>query len=274
MEYSSATSSASEGLVVAPRPRRRHYRQRVQNLAYVRLDHANGGIIRDLSESGIAVQAVAPLRVNQEVHVRFELLNPRARVEARGRVAWADALGQAGMEFLDIAERPQHLLKEWIFTQLMASAQHAQRANSIFVHHQNGENATELLFSESARPAIPLHPEEPNSDVMELEEDVSATVPVLGSPMSLSAKSLSRIVDSLLLLCAVLLFSIISLGMTNLFPTWPLAIALALGISSAFAAVYWYLFAVCVGMTPGEHLARIACGELENAGDDQPSRFR
>lgn len=271
MEYPSATSPAPEDIVVASRPKRRHYRQRVQNLAYVRLDQANGGIIRDLSESGIAIQAVAALRVNQEVRVRFELLNPRTKIEARGRVAWADPLGQAGMEFLDIAERSKRLLKEWIFTQLMATAQHAERADSIFIHHKSGENATELLFSEDARPAIQMQPEETEA---ELVEETSAPVPLLGSSIALSAKGLSRVVDSLLLLCAVLLFAIISLGMTNLFPTWPLALALALGITSAFAAVYWYLFAVCIGMTPGEQLARIACGSPEDAEEDQPARFR
>ena len=268
MEASAAASSSSEVLALEPRPRRRHYRQKVQNLAYVRLDQANGGIIRDLSESGIAIQAVAPLRVDQEVLLRFELLNPRARVETRGRVAWADPLGQAGMEFLDLAERSRQMLKDWIFTQLMATAQHAERAESIFIHQKGTESATELVFSEEARPAIALEPSEPEF------EHSQASVQVLGSPFRISARGISRMVDSLILVCAVLLFAIISLGMTNLFPTWPLAIALALGISSMFAAVYWYLFAVCVGMTPGEHLARVAYGNDANAEDDELPRFR
>jgi len=269
MEASAASSSSSDVLVVEPRPRRRDYRQKVQNLAYVRLDQANGGIIRDLSESGIAIQAVAPLRVNQEVSLRFELLNPRARVEARGRVAWADPQGQAGMEFLDITERSRHMLKDWIFTQLMATAQHAERADSIFIHNQAGESTRELLFSDGAREAIPVEP----TDEVDEEEEPQASVPVFGSPLRISARGISRMVDSLVLLCAVLLFAIISLGMTNLFPTWPLAIALALGITSMFAAVYWYLFAVCVGMTPGEHLARVAYGNSTDEDDDLP-RFR
>jgi len=268
MEAPAAPISLPEALLTDPRPRRRHYRQRVQNLAYVRLDQANGGIIRDLSESGIAIQAVAPLRVNQEVSVRFELLNPRTRVEARGRVAWADPLGQAGMEFLDIAERSRRSLKDWIFTQLMATAQHAERAESIFIHHGAGETATELLFSDDARPAIPIEATDSG------EEQATASVPLLGSPFKISAATLSRTVDSLVLLCAVLLFAIISLAMTNLFPTWPLAIALTVGITSMFAAVYWYLFGVCVGMTPGEHLARIAYGPANGAEEEELPRFR
>lgn len=268
MEASAASSSIPEALVVEPRPRRRHYRQRVQNLAYVRLDQANGGIIRDLSESGIAIQAVAPLRVSQEVSLRFELLNPRTRVEARGRVAWADPSGQAGMEFLDITDRSRNLMKDWIFTQLMATAQHAERAESIFIHHKGGEIATELQFSDEARPVIPVEPQS-----LEAKEP-TGLVPIFGSPLRITARGLSRMVDSLVLLCAVLLFAIISLGMTNLFPTWPLAIALALGITSMFAGVYWYLFAICVGMTPGEHLARVAYGNAKAVEEDDLPRFR
>ena len=48
--------------------RRRSYpRQTLRSLAYVKLDHGNGGIVRDLTETGMAVQAVAPLRAGEEV---------------------------------------------------------------------------------------------------------------------------------------------------------------------------------------------------------------
>ncbi|HKS76348.1 MAG TPA: PilZ domain-containing protein [Terriglobales bacterium] len=269
MEFASATSP--ETAVLAVRPKRRHYRQRVQNLAYVRLDQWNGGIIRDLSESGVAIQAVAPLRADQQVQVRFELLNPKTRIEGRAKVAWADSSGQAGLEFLEIPDRSRHMVKEWIFTQLMATAQHAEAAESVF-HHGNGRDpANGLLFAAGVHRPVQSEDEE---DGFEELDDTLESVPALESPMSLSAKSLSRVVDSLLLLCAVLLFAIISLGMTNLLPSWPLALALGLGISSAFAAVYWYLFAVCVGMTPGEQLARIAFGSSVDCLDDEPARFR
>ena len=267
MEFASATSPETAACVM--RPKRQHYRQRVQNLAYVRLDQGNGGIIRDLSESGVAIQAVAPLRSLQEVQIRFELLNPKIRIDTKGRVAWADRSGQAGLEFLDLPDRSRHLLKEWIFTQLMQTAQHAENAQSVF-HGEAKENAIGPLFSQARE--FPIQVEDATADFAEVDECEEA--PMLESPVSLSAKGLSRVVDSLLLLCAVLLFAIISLGMTNLLPSWPLALALGLGISSAFAAVYWYLFAVCVGMTPGEQLARIAFGPADDYLEDDPVRFR
>src|SRR2546430_14067952 len=90
-----AESVEARQLEAAPRKPRR-FRHGVHRLAYVNLDHANGGIIRNLSETGIALQAVAPLRVNEQVHVRFELMSPRVRVEALGRVGLADRVGTGG----------------------------------------------------------------------------------------------------------------------------------------------------------------------------------
>src|SRR4029077_2874148 len=101
MDFRVAQSPAAGGL--SPLGRRRHYRHQIQSLAYVNLDQGNGGIIRNLGDSGLAVQAVAPLAVNQHVSLRFELASPRVRVEATGRVAWVDPVGRAGREVLSLS---------------------------------------------------------------------------------------------------------------------------------------------------------------------------
>src|SRR6266849_3614659 len=135
MEYRSnliAAGGMSSG-PIAPRQQHRHYRQRVHSLAYVNLDHANGGIIRNLGAAGVAIQAVAPLRLNQEVHLRFE--------------------------FRAIPQGSLRLLKDWLFTQLLATAYQAAW-DSVFVHRKRGEDAAELLFSAAPRPAIRLETEE------------------------------------------------------------------------------------------------------------------
>ena len=89
-----ASHAAATGF--APRRQRRHYRHQIQTLAYLNLDHSNGGIIRNVGDSGIAVQSVAPLVASQQVFLRFELSHPKVRVEGTGRVAWVDPMGQAG----------------------------------------------------------------------------------------------------------------------------------------------------------------------------------
>src|SRR5271169_4807371 len=96
-------------VALSPLGRRRHYRHHIRTLAYVNLDNGNGGIIRDLGDSGLAIQAVAPLLLNQQVFLRFELANPRVRVETTGRVAWVDPMGQAGVEFLTLSQRSARL---------------------------------------------------------------------------------------------------------------------------------------------------------------------
>src|SRR5881398_2116441 len=97
MEYGPdlIASSHSAAAAVALRRKRQHHRHQVNSLAYVNIGQGNGGIIRDLAESGVAVQAVAPLQVNQQVQLRFELVSPRVHVETTGRVAWADSHGQS-----------------------------------------------------------------------------------------------------------------------------------------------------------------------------------
>lgn len=247
------------------RVQRRYYRQRIRSLAYVNLDHANGGIIRDVSEAGIAVQAVAPMRIDERVRIRFELLAPRTRIEAAGRVAWSDASGQAGMEFIGLDPGPKRQLKDWIFTQLLAMAHQSSGTDSIFVHRMPGEEATELRFSSGARSPIRLS----EASVSERFEDEEAAS-LLG--INLTPALLTRSVDVLVLLCAVLLFAVLSMSMTSIVPTWPLALALALGVSSAFAGIYYFLFRVWTQRTPGEFLASIALPDEEQ--EIEPERFR
>src|ERR1700681_923241 len=105
---------------VVPRNRRRPYRQRIRTLVHVNLDAANGAILRDLSEFGIAMQTVAPLAPDQQVHLQFELPAPRVRVEAAGRIVWTDSWGQAGVKFLNLPQPCERSLKEWIFTQILS----------------------------------------------------------------------------------------------------------------------------------------------------------
>lgn len=248
---------------------RRFLRQKVQNLAYVNLDHENGGIIRDVSEGGIAVQTVSALQVDDRLPVRFELLGPRARVEVTGRVAWTDALGQAGMEFLEVPPRARKQVKDWILTQLLASAYRASGLESVFVDHAVGHVATELLVSGQPRAPIPVVEGPPLTEEVELHY---VRVPIFGSFFSISTRFLARAVDSLILLCAVLLFVLISSAITDMFPSWPVALALILCVTTIFVGVYWALFNAFVGGTVGDDLARLASGS-QGREEEQP-RFR
>src|ERR1039458_2429134 len=150
------------------REARTHYRHELRTLAYVTLDEANGGIIRNLSHEGVAVQAVGALRPQQFVRLRFELRFPRLRVETAGQVSWASASGRCGIRFVDLPVRTRHQINEWIFANLLdAIARDAAHPRSIFgasvVLIAPGERAREEtirqendapIVSAAPRPAI------------------------------------------------------------------------------------------------------------------------
>ena len=180
---------------VAPRRKRRHPRHQVSSLAYVNVNQGNGGIIRDLAETGIAIQAVAPLQASEQVQLRFELVSPRLRVETMGRVAWADSGGQAGIEFTALPRRSHRLLKDWLFTHLLSSAQNAAW-DTLFTNGKSGAES-QLQFSAVARPPIRL----PASVSTELvsNEARRATLRILGVRVGIQPHVLSRLLDGLIL---------------------------------------------------------------------------
>jgi PilZ domain len=262
---------------VVPRKRRRPYRQKIRTLVHVNLDAANGAILRDLSEFGIAIQTVAPLTPDQRVRLRFELPAPKVRIEAAGRIAWTDSWGQAGVQFLNLPKGSERLLKEWILSQILSSAYLFSPCESAVVKGNRAEGASELLFSAAPRPAIRVEPGDSLRLLPEVAEIHPQRLRLLWCPFPISASALSKTVDGLILSCAVLLFAVMSILMTSALPSWPVVSALAVAVTAVFGTVYWFLFAFWIGTTPGQHLARLACLELGNemSGDREvEARFR
>ena len=275
MDSSVAPSPKGDTVGLTPVGRRHHYRHQIQSLAYVNLDQANGGIIRNLGDTGMAIQAVAPLYVNQQVVLRFDLANPRSRLDATGRVVWADPVGQAGVEFLDLSPRSRRLLKEWIFVQLLASAEHSA-GEAAFLYGASGPEAAELLFSSRARPAIRLEPELTRWLPSPSKDKQSRDLHLPWLPFAISAPALSRLVDGLVLLSAVLLFAVICMAIVGVVPAWPVVLVMGLGVAAIFAALYRFLFLFWIGSTPGDWLAGLTAdgfGGSETVADDRP-RFR
>ncbi len=96
--------------------RRRCLRQMVHAPAFASFDGVSGGMILDLSEEGLSMQMGHALEgVDKDRPVRLELdLSPSGRVETTGYIAWADALGRAGVRFSDLPEAARRRLNEWL----------------------------------------------------------------------------------------------------------------------------------------------------------------
>jgi hypothetical protein len=270
---SNLIESPEADVVTATPNRARPYRHKIRTLSHINLDGASGAILRDLSEFGIAMQSVTPLTLGQQVHLRFELPAPRVRIEAAGRIAWTDAWGQAGLQFLDLSEHSRRLLKEWILIQILSNAYLFSPSESIAVEGNHAEGANELLFSTSPRPAIQLEP----AVAAPTPQDVPQGVRLHWCPVPVSLRAFAKMLDGLILLCAVLLFAVMSMIMTDVLPTWLITIPLAIAVAALFGTTYWFLFVVWFRSTPGEHLARMAClesGDGVNREEEDQARFR
>jgi GAF domain-containing protein len=86
----------------------------VNTPAFASFDGVTGGMILDLSEDGMAMQSIAPLEAHSLVPLHISLGEPAAYLETTGYVAWADALGRAGVRFSDLPDEARERLRDWL----------------------------------------------------------------------------------------------------------------------------------------------------------------
>jgi hypothetical protein len=296
------------GLSPARQARAKH-RHELRTLTYVTLDEANGGIVRNLSDRGIAVQTVAAVRPHQQLRVNFELNRPRAnhsqpkhpqsnysqsnysqsnharlRVEGRGEVMWATPSGQCGISFVDLPPRMTRQINEWIFGDLLEGiALHSERTGSLFAASSFGSalpvyEDDGLMISPAPLKviALPLRADPLQAAAHGLDADAAtALVPLseldwLSQP--LSGHSLIWTINTLVALAALLLFVLVFLSVTREAPRWPLAM---MGGAAMFvAALYWGFFQLFGGSSPGARLARLLGSDAEEDVEASDDRFR
>jgi hypothetical protein len=257
----------------------RAYRHELRTLTYVTLDDAKAGVLRNLNRQGVALQAVGALEPQQCVRLRFELKFPRLRVETSGQVSWAEPSGLCGIRFVNLPARTGHQIDEWIFSSLLnATARGAAHAHSMFggpvVSIAREENVPEenvyeksggLTVSAAPRPAIRLEP-----GVAERAGDPYAQLNWLSRPIS--GRTLTWLVDGLVVTAALLLFALIFLSIAHELPPWPLTLGAAAAI--VVAAGYWAVFAFLGGSSVGERLARAVSGVEERDEGEDAVRIR
>lgn len=260
------------GLSAARQARAKH-RHELRTLVYVTLDQANGGIVRNLSHEGIGVQAVAAPHPRQEVRVRFELREPRLRVETRGEVTWSTLSGQCGIRFLDLSPRSMRQINEWILGDLLAGAvSHADHTGTMFAVPAMAEEQDGLMVSAAPLKVIelPVH-SDPLQPAYARDEGVvppPAELDWLSRP--LSGRSLVWTINALVVVAALLLFALVFLSITREPPSRPF-VMMGVGVV-AVAALYWGFFQIFGGLSPGDRLARLVGCDVEE--EDAGARFR
>jgi hypothetical protein len=247
--------------------RRLRYRHPIQSLVYVTLDEGNGGIIRNLSQDGAAIQAVGALRLGQSLRMRFDLLSPRTRLDVHACVTWANPSGQAGVRFTDMTRHSARQLNDWILFQLLRGLEQASPA---FRFPGEGD---ELILSPSARPAIRLPAVATHKRGAPTSTDIALALPWWPHPIS--ARGLAKLMDGLVLFSAVLMFFCVFLAVARTLPAWPIAIVVAAGVCGFFVALYGFLGAWVGCGTAGAQLAKIAMRDSDQrATREDEARFR
>jgi hypothetical protein len=271
------------GVSPARQTRARH-RHELRTLTYVTVDEANGGIVRDINHKGIGMQVVGAVRPQQQLGLRFELRQPRVRVETRGEVTWATRSGQCGIRFLDLSPAVARQINEWIFGNLLEEASRHTEQDSIFAHSalrslpgypaQKACDQDDGLMVSAAPVTVIELPVSPDRwEAPQARADSIETPPVeldwLFQP--LSGRGLIWTINTLVVVAALLLFALVFLSITGEPPRWPLATAG--GAALCVAVLYWGFFRILGGASPGARLARMAGWGLEE-DDAIDARFR
>ena len=94
--------------------RRSCVRHKVHGPVFASFDGVTGGMILDLSEQGVSMQTIVPLEAERRVQMRLDLPDSEAHLETTGYIAWADALGRAGVRFSELPAEARQRLDEWL----------------------------------------------------------------------------------------------------------------------------------------------------------------
>ena len=266
--------------------------------------------MRNLNHRGAQMRLVASVRPQQRLRLRFELKSPRVRVETHVEVTWIGSSGQCGVCFVDLPARTSHQINEWIFANLLDKAARqsdqedglilsapprpaiqvepgATTLNPRQLRHQSRLNQpaqaqphADWLSQDqrdekspgtrmSAVQGLPVASRStPVADLQTSKERAQTN----GLSQPLSGRTLAWLVDSLVMIAALLFFALIFIAIAHELPPWPLTLALVLGAAVFVGLAYWALFEFCGGASLGVRLAET--GERRQEKGQEATRFR
>jgi putative methionine-R-sulfoxide reductase with GAF domain len=142
-------------ILQSPRPsainRRRRVRQKVHAPAYATFTGAARNDMLDLyeilniSEVGVAVQAVSPMEMGQQIDLCLDLAEANEPIFATARVVWSDASGRVGFSLPSLPGPILHRMRAWLFLNSMAAAADAAASSAL----ASAENETQPNYSDT-----------------------------------------------------------------------------------------------------------------------------
>ena len=97
------------------RERRLYYRQSVKVPVTVVLDDKQWtATSTNISEGGMAIVVTQALPGNGTPRLQFTLPESNAPLDLESKMAWSDAQGRVGLRFLNLPQRSEEILQEWL----------------------------------------------------------------------------------------------------------------------------------------------------------------
>ncbi len=219
-----AERHASVEAIHPMRDRRLQTRTSLASSAYTALDDSNGGIVLNISETGMAVAAADPLVVADYLaQIRFRLPNLEQRIKVSAQVVWlADSKKTVGIRFVDLTAEARNEIANWIASEkgspevegltpapvesLVAATfeSFAEEPLGRVIPEQDQTSSPELIAHAGARPPEIVTPEIRDGNAPSLIEDLptkahgDASVAVFGPQIRTrkTESSAKRVEDS------------------------------------------------------------------------------
>ena|ERR1035437_11076294 len=94
--------------------RRRGLRTPVKPLVYLTKTTDTPGFLLNLSEKGMAIQAMEILQQGWRIEFQFSLPKTKVEISGSADIMWCDCTGRAGLKFAKLCEYDRFHLHRWI----------------------------------------------------------------------------------------------------------------------------------------------------------------
>ena len=136
-------------------PNRRGRSRRDVPFAYIELGTANGGTVLNVSESGLALQAMDVLVDGEVLPIRFQFSHTADWITTTGRILWtSDTKKTAGVQFVDISNGARAQINEW-----MALAASVEYKDEVHTSNEEKERSLDQAAVGDRREPVPQSPE-------------------------------------------------------------------------------------------------------------------
>ena len=153
--------------------RRQWTRIRPTHLVYVELGADNGGMVRDISETGIGFCAVSAVAGGEKITFVFTLEAER-RLEGNAVSAWTDATGKVGgLRFLEVSDEFRGELHSWLRGNSVPAGSAARHAPVAATPMDRMERPPREPLREPLKPAKEGQSKAPRANAMRLAVDAA-----------------------------------------------------------------------------------------------------